>query len=217
MIINFSAHSPSQRYHLMTQTIIPRPIAWVLTQSNVVGDKDEASSINLAPFSYFTAVSSEPAILMLSIGKKPNGDFKDTIVNTLKNKKLVIHIASTQQAALVTATAATLEHGESELNAIRQTTNPALNTVPFEGFSLPRLEECDIAYGCEFYESKELGDSPQTLLFVEVKQLYLNPKVIEVQEHNRIKIHADAVAPLARLGANEYAGITKPFKVERPS
>ena len=95
MQLNFSDFSANQRYHLMTQTIIPRPIAWVLTDS---GD----ASYNLAPFSYFTAVSSKPALLMISVGKKPNGDNKDTLTNILKNKKMVIHIASDDQADIVT-------------------------------------------------------------------------------------------------------------------
>lgn len=213
MIIDFLNYSANQRYHLMTQTIIPRPIAWVLTESN---SKSNQNSINLAPFSYFTAVSSEPALLMLSVGKKPNGDCKDTLVNILKSKKMVIHIASAHQANLVTETAASLAHGDSELSALAKN-NAALNTVPFDGFSLPRLEQCDIAYACELYETKELGNTPQTLIFVEVKQIYLNPKVIDVDDKNRIKVHADAVEPLARLGANEYASITKPFTVHRPS
>ncbi|HCH70255.1 MAG TPA: hypothetical protein DE042_07255, partial [Colwellia sp.] len=60
MNLNFSEFSQNQRYHLMTQTIIPRPIAWALTDSN-------NGQLNLAPFSYFTAVSSAPPILMISV------------------------------------------------------------------------------------------------------------------------------------------------------
>lgn len=220
MIINFSNYSATQRYHLMTQTIIPRPIAWALTLSdNEESKSDNGCKFNLAPFSYFTAVSSKPAILMLSVGKKPTGEAKDTLVNILKNKKMVIHIASEQQSELVTQSSATLPHGESELDMINLNESPYsthLNTVPFEGFALPRLEQCDIAYGCELYEIKEIGDIPQTLIFVEVKQVYINDKVTELDEKNRIKIYADMVNPLARLGASEYAGITKPFSKQRP-
>ncbi len=203
MLLNFSEYSANQRYHLMTQTIIPRPIAWVLTDSN-------NGSFNLAPFSYFTAVASEPPLLMLSIGKKPNGDDKDTVLNVLRNKELVIHIASEQHAQLVTQTAATLAHGESEL------TEAALSTTPFEGFSLPRLTQCDIAYGCELHEVKYLGDTPQTLIFAEVKQVYINDAVADIDSKNRIKVHADRVKPLARLGGGEYATISAPFSIARP-
>lgn len=203
MHLNFSDYSANQRYHLMTQTIIPRPIAWALTDSG-------NGSLNLAPFSYFTAVSSEPAILMLSVGKKPNGDKKDTLVNITNNKKIVIHIASEHDAQLVTQTAQTLAHGESEL------TQSNIKTTDFNGFSLPRLSNCDIAYGCELYEIKELGETPQSLIFVEVKQIYLNDEVIELDEKQRVKVHADKIKPLARLGGGEYASITAPFTMERP-
>ncbi|MBL4822453.1 MAG: flavin reductase family protein [Colwellia sp.] len=203
MNINFSEFSANQRYHFMTQTIIPRPIAWALTDSN-------NGSFNLAPFSYFTAVSSAPPILMISVGNKPNGDKKDTLVNVVNNKKMVIHIASAQDAALVTQTAASLAHGKSEL------TESALKTVDFDNFPLPRLAQCDIAYGCELYEVKELGDAPQNLIFVEIKQIFINENVIDIDEKQRIKVHADKIKPLARLGGGEYATINKPFSLARP-
>ena len=203
MNLNFSEFSANQRYHLMTQTIIPRPIAWALTDSS-------NGSFNLAPFSYFTAVSSAPPILMISVGNKPNGDKKDTLVNVINNKKMVIHIASEEDAALVTQTAASLAHGESEL------TESALETVTFDNFELPRLAQCDIAYGCELYEIKELGDVPQSLIFVEIKQVYINDKVIDIDEKQRMKVHADRVNPLARLGGSEFATINKPFSISRP-
>ncbi len=211
MIINFSDYSASQRYHLMTQTIIPRPIAWVLTNSG--NDNNKLNNLNLAPFSYFTAISSEPALLMLSVGKKPNGEMKDTLTNVVNNKKMVIHIAGENLADIVTQTSASLAHGDSELATI---SDEVLTTVPFDGFSLPRLAQCDIAYACELFEIKEIGDVPQTLIFVEIKQLYVSPEVTNVND-GRVKIHADAVNPLARLGASEYAGITKPFKKARPA
>jgi flavin reductase (DIM6/NTAB) family NADH-FMN oxidoreductase RutF len=207
MNLNFLDYTADQRYHLMTQTIIPRPIAWALTDSG-------NSSFNLAPFSYFTAVSSAPPILMLSVGKKPNGDPKDTLVNIINNEKMVIHIASEQHANLVTQTAQTLVHGESEL------TNTTLSTTEFANFSLPRLTQCDIAYGCELYEIKELGDVPQSLIFVEVKQVYINDRVADIDVNadgkKRIKVYAEKVNPLARLGGGEYASIKKPFNIVRP-
>ena len=223
MQLNFSDFSSSERYHLMTQTIVPRPIAWVLTESinssnktsnnvkkNNEEDVNEASNYNLAPFSYFTAISSDPAILMISLVKKPNGDVKDTLTNILKNKKMVIHIASHDQADLVTQTAASLEYGHSEL------TEAGLTTTDFEGFPLPRLAQCNIAYGCELYEIKEIGDLPQTLIFVEVKQLYINDKVLNTEHPNRINIAAEKLNPLARLGGGEYASISAPFSIKRP-
>jgi flavin reductase (DIM6/NTAB) family NADH-FMN oxidoreductase RutF len=203
MNLNFSEFSPSQRYHLMTQTLIPRPIAWALTDS-------DNGLFNLAPFSYFTAVSSAPPIMMISLGHKPNGDKKDTLVNVVNTKKMVIHIASAKDAELVNQTAENLPHEESELTKL------ALKTVDFDNFSLPRLAQCDIAYGCELYEIKELGDVPQSLIFVEIKQIYINDSVAEIDKKQRIKVHADKVNPLARLGGGEFTTINKPFSITRP-
>lgn len=203
MELNFSDFSGNQIYHLMTQTIIPRPIAWVLTDSG-------EQSYNLAPFSYFTAVSSAPPLMMFSAGKKPTGEIKDTVKNVINTKQCVIHIASEQDADLVTATAATLEHGESEITA------NDIELVEFAGFGLPRIKSCHIAYGCELYEVQQMGEAPQSLVFVKVKTLYVNDEVISLDAKQRLKIYADKVAPLARLGGGEYSGITAPFAMARP-
>lgn len=211
MNLDFSAYSPSQLYHLMTQTIIPRPIAWALTSSNLNNVANQ--HLNLAPFSYFSAVSSAPPLLMLSVGKKPDGNEKDTLVNVRETGKVVIHIANEAQADVVTQTAASLEHGQSEFALLEDN---QLTTTEFEHFQLPRLAQCDIAFGCDLYEIKEIGDTPQSLIFVEIKTLYINPAVTTMTQE-RIKIHADKVAPLARLGASEYSGITAPFKKARPA
>ncbi|WP_372765749.1 flavin reductase family protein [Pseudoalteromonas sp.] len=203
MNLNFSDFLPAQIYHLMTQTIIPRPIAWVMTDSG-------EGNYNLAPFSYFTAVSSNPPLMMFSVGKKPTGEVKDTVKNILDTRQCVIHIASKDDANLVTQTAATLAHGESEV---------AINNIAlsdFEGFAMPRIEHCNIAYGCELYEIKEIGDVPQTLVFVEIKTFYICDDVVSFDAKNRIHIDADKVNPLARLGGGEYAGISQSFNIERP-
>lgn len=205
MHINFNQINASQRYHIMTQSIIPRPIAWVLTDSGENG----VSNYNLAPFSYFTPVSSEPALVMLSIGKKADGAPKDTLKNIIDKKKMVIHIAHQQQAELVTQTAASLDFADSELSL----TN--LTTTAFADFELPRISECDIAYACELFEIKEITGAAQQLVFAEVKELYLSDNIVQTQ-NNRLNITADKVDPLARLGGGEYAGITAPFTHIRP-
>ena len=224
MLVEFDQLDASARYHLMTQTIIPRPIAWVLTQSALnesaietssQGEVNDAvvSAYNLAPFSYFTAVSSAPALLMLSIGQKTDGVSKDTLRNIVEQKKLVIHIAHSQQAELVSQSAASLQHGDSEIDLINQQQS-RLSTLAFGDFALPRLAQCDIAFACELHEVKTLEASAQTLVFVEIKQLYVNDKVTE-QQNDRLKILADQVSPLARLGGSEYASIQQPFALKR--
>lgn len=203
MLVDLAQLSANNIYHLMTQTIIPRPIAWVLTDS---GDKN----YNLAPFSYFTAVSSAPPLLMFSVGKKPDGTAKDTTVNIGNNKKLVIHIANSEQSQAVTTSAATLPHGESEL------ISTGLETVEFEGFTLPRLKNCHIAFACSLFETQELGDTPQTLIFAKIEHIYINDEVINLDDKGRVKVLADKVNPLSRLGGAEYASLGDIIRNIRP-
>lgn len=202
MYIDLSQWDPANIYHLMTQTVVPRPIAWVLTES-------EEDNFNLAPFSYFTPVSSDPPLLMISIGKKPNGDTKDTAVNVKKHRKLVIHIANGSLAKSVTRTAATLEHGESEVTA------NDIELEEFEGFSLPRVSNCPVAFGCSLYEIQEIGATPQTLLIAKVEKVYLASYIAEPHGEG-LKVDARKLNPLSRLGGGEYATLDKVFSFQRP-
>lgn len=197
MILKLSDFSPNQVYHLMTQTLIPRPIAWVLTEN------ETGEPYNLAPFSYFTAVSSAPPLVMFSCGaKNAEGALKDTPKNILRTKRFVIHIASEQQLGAVQESAKPLDYGESEINAAH------LSLTPFIHDGLPRLEAAPIAYGCELYESQALGDAPQTLIFGKVTEIYIDDNAVNTDD-NRVYIHAETVAPLARLGSGYFSGITQ--------
>ena len=202
MNLKLNTLAPTQIYHLMTQTVVPRPIAWALTES---ADQE----YNLAPFSYFTPVSSNPPLLMLSVGKKPSGEIKDTTRNAHETGKLVIHIASSSSAEVMTATAATLEHNESEVTANN------IELVEFEGYSLPRVKQCAVAFGCTLYEVKEVGEVPQSLIFAQIEQVYIAEEVID-KESDRLEIDALALDPLSRLGGGEYATLSNVFSVTRP-
>lgn len=201
MIINLSELAPSQCYHLMTQTVIPRPIAWVLS----VNDN---GSHNLAPFSFFNALASEPPLVVLSIGKKPEGELKDTRRNLLSGRDCVIHIASVKQAALVTQSAASLAYGESELAQL------GIDLVPFED-GLHRLADCAVAYRAKLYDSHEIGPNQQGIIYCELTSVYLADQAVS-QEGGRLSISAAAIDPLARLGAAEYAGLSDTFTIDRP-
>lgn len=202
MFVDFTEMSGSYIYHLMTQTIIPRPIAWILTENT-------DATFNVAPFSYFTAVSSSPPLLMVSIGKKSDGTNKDTLVNIKRTGKAVIHIASMNELAMVNASSEELPANDSEVSRLH------LKTEVLKGFSLPRLTSAPIAYACVLDEIKSLDTAPQQLVFLRVQSLYLNDDVVENHE-GRLKINAHAVNPLARLGAGEYSGINNIVRKQRP-
>ena len=62
MQIDPALHSSRDNYKLLTNLVVPRPIAWVTSQS-------ESGVINLAPFSFFNAVSADPIYLIMGLRK----------------------------------------------------------------------------------------------------------------------------------------------------
>lgn len=210
MILSFEDLSPSSTYFTFIQTIIPRPIAWVLTQNHIqASSTSERNQYNLAPFSYFTPICSNPPLLLFSAGKKPGGTPKDTLVNMQESGECVIHIASSEQAIEVTESSRTLAYGESELANIDH------KLVGFEGSPLPRLDGCPIAFYGVKHEIQEVGNAGQSLVIVEVKFAFIDDSVINTDEEQLV-IDAEKVNPLARLGADQYAELGDLFRVARP-
>ncbi|GAA0784615.1 flavin reductase family protein [Marinobacterium sediminicola] len=191
-------------YHTLTQIIIPRPVAWVLSPNDETG-----SSHNLAPFSFFNVVCSDPPVLMLSIGVKSDGTMKDSCRNLLERKRCVIHIGSDDQAQAISDTSRELAFGESELEMIGN------GLVPFEGTDMHRLQDVPIALACRLYQHIEVGNKPQHLLLVEVEQFWIDDAVCYVDSKGRSRVDADKLRPLARLGGSEYARLGEVFRIER--
>lgn len=214
MILDFNELVPSQRYFAMVQTIVPRPIAWVLSDN---GCEDATAlphtNYNLAPFSFFTGICSDPPIVMISVGKKPagaeQGQVKDTCKNIKERKNFVVHIASTAQVDAVNLTAKTLQHGDSELQLA------GLRTTEFEGFALPRLQDCSVAMGCTLYRLDEIGNTPQALIFGKIEKMFIDDALIS-HDSERLIVNAKKLSPLSRLGGSDYSGLGEPFQAHRP-
>lgn len=203
MVIDFSSLSNNQIYHCMTQTLIPRPVAWVMTE-NPVGD------FNLAPYSYFTAVCASPPLIMISVGLKPDGDFKDTRINIAAREHFVVHLAHRELAQEMTETSRSLSFGDSELAGV------GLSTTEFDGFVLPRLAQCRVAMGCRLYEVQEIGPNRQAMIFGEVERLYVDDEAVTTDGASRFKVDASKLDPVGRLGANEYTAFGDILTIPRP-
>jgi flavin reductase (DIM6/NTAB) family NADH-FMN oxidoreductase RutF len=198
--VEMGSLSASERYHLLSQIVVPRPIAWVLTAA-------ESGVLNLAPYSHFNVVSSDPPLVMIAVGYKSTGELKDTGVNVLGAGKCVIHIASYGQMASVQSTAAELLAGESEIDLV------GLPTVCDPDFSLPRLADAPVALHAVLFESHVLGPRRQLVLYLEIKRVVLSSGVCALHADGQgTRIDPLALDPLARLGAGLYGrvgGVTK--------
>ncbi len=201
MIIDFDELTGTQAYHLMTQTVIPRPVAWILTEN-------ESGNYNLAPFSFFTAVCSTPPILMFSVGKKPTGEIKDTRRNIERTKGFVLHIASLEQASDMTESSRTLDYGVSEVDHSKLALNRDWQKP------LPRLDQCQVAMYCELHKVDEIGDNKQGVIYGEVKHMFVSDSI--ATHTDRLRIDVAKLNPIARLGGSEYAGLGSVITIPRP-
>jgi flavin reductase (DIM6/NTAB) family NADH-FMN oxidoreductase RutF len=202
MHIDLSTLSKRQIHQLMIQSIIPRPVAWVLSDNG-------NATYNLAPFSYFSGISSDPPLLMLSVGHKPDGSRKDTWVNVLQREDFVVHIAPRDLAEKVTETSVALPHGESELDVT------GLQTTEMPGSRLPRVVGPRIALACTKFQILEIGNGPQGLIFGQIQHVYVDDDVVR-EQGDKLHIDASKVHPVARLGGDDYGFLGDTQTVPRP-
>ena len=120
----------------------------------------------------------------------------------------MIHIANQDLVEAMNSSSASLDFGESEVDQLK------LQTADFENFSLPRIASAPVAYACELYEVKEVGDVPMFLIFMEIKHAYIDDNAIEQGE--RLVVNANKIDPAARLGGNDYAALKESFTLVRP-
>lgn len=201
MLVDCARLSGDQAYFLLIQTVIPRPIAWVLS--------DNGGSFNLAPFSFFNAIASEPPVIMLSVGWKDESTRKDTWVNIDERSDFVVHIPSPVHAGDVARSSAALPHGASELDILQVTTEPV------EGFRLPRVVGPKIAFFCVKHRILEIGTAPQGLILGEVKAVWMDDSVA-AEKNGRFTVDPRGVDPLTRLGGTGYATLGEILQIKRP-
>ena len=175
-------------YKLISNIVTPRPIAWVSTQSS----KD---ILNLAPFSYFTPLSSSPATLLLSLGHKSDGTPKDTLKNLRETKKCSIVIAQPSDLKALDDSATSLEYNRSEYSTCHiesKVLNPDYPAVP---------KSAQIVLFCDYYSEVELEDSKTIPVIVEIKKVYIHESLVKDKESIKIDTHRPT---LARVGKGYF-------------
>lgn len=183
MIIDIDKSTGSEIYNLMGQTIIPRPIAWVVTEHNGV--------INIAPFSYFIGLSSKPASVLVSVGHKSEGTPKDTLANIREHQKCTICMVDEKSLEKMHFSSKSLDKDLSEAELFN------IETQPFcEGYP-PMIKSVPAAYFCDLNQEVDLGEgSSSTIpLILNVRQIYVDDSVITDKEQMRIDFD-----PVARIG-----------------
>ena len=193
MIIDFKDRILTEKYALMSQLIIPRPIAWIVTQGEV---------LNLAPFSYFTGLSSNPPTMIVSIGHRPDGTPKDTLRNLRKTKKCVVCMIEEEhlEAMHFSSKGVNADVSESELFDI-----PMEELI--EGFP-PMVKGMKAAFFCEYLQEVDLKGSKTIPVIIEIKHLYINESIITDSE--KMTLELDAIARIGKSYAKLGEKITPP-------
>jgi flavin reductase (DIM6/NTAB) family NADH-FMN oxidoreductase RutF len=203
MDVELHGLSESESYALFSQIIIPRPIAWVLTD-NGVDHGDERW--NLAPYSYFNGITSDPPMVMFSIGDGMAGKVKDTHRNLRNEPECVISLACVDQAKDMQNSSEELPAGESEVKKF----DIALSDW---NWPIPRVKNSPVSMGCVARQFTRVGNTDQILVFAEIVRLWVRDDVGALDAKGQVRIDVAAFDPLGRVGKGAYVRLSEVFRV----
>ena len=189
-----------EAHALLVGAVLPRPIAFVST----VG---EDGIHNVAPFSYFTVISSKPAVLGIGIGGKRDGTKKDTLVNIEFTRDFVINMVT---ESLVEAMNQASGEYASHVDEFKEI---GLTPCPSGLVRSPRVAESPVNMECRLMQILEFGQAPRIQSFVigEIMRVHVQDEVWV----NGV-ISADKLKPIGRLGQDLYCRTMDMFEMKRP-
>jgi flavin reductase (DIM6/NTAB) family NADH-FMN oxidoreductase RutF len=197
---DFRTLSARERYKLMIETVVPRPIALVTTVN-------PEGRINAAPFSFFNCLSADPPILAFGVENNPDMSFKDTAMNVRLTEVFTVNIVSHAIAEAMHVCAVPFAAGHNELQAA------GLTATPGSVVASPWIKEAPASFECRRHLTLELGKSRQIILG-EIVFAHYQPGVIDTQRKRIDPAKLDAVA---RLGGNTCSTIRDRFEMLTPT
>ncbi len=176
--LDFGAMKGSDRYKILASTVLPRPIAWVVSRS-------AAGTVNAAPFSFFNAVSSAPPLVMFSVAAAGERQWKDTLFNVRARGEFVVNLVPEELAVQMNVTAVDAPAGTDE------TQLAGLEMMPSKVVDVPRIAGSPVALECRLYKEIELGSNVMVLgeivhaavrssAFLDVARLYIDPDKLKL-------------------------------------
>jgi flavin reductase (DIM6/NTAB) family NADH-FMN oxidoreductase RutF len=175
---------PDDVYRTLSSLVVPRPIGWISTVDEDGGD-------NLAPFSYFNAVCSQPPVVMFSAGSR-DGRPKDTARKALATGEFVANLVTPAVVGPMDLTSEPVEESEFD--------HAGLKRVPAETVAPPQVGEATATMECEVVEHTTFGD--YTVVFGEVLLFHIDDHHLDGED-----VDAAAVDAVARCGGPYYSGI----------
>lgn len=190
-----------QTHKLMIGSIIPRPIAFVATTSL-------KKLNNIAPFSYFNGVCSNPPTIMFAPARRGwDGKEKDTLKNIRETKEFTINIVSESFSQQMVDCSTDFDSNINEFEI------SGLHTSKSQRIQPPRLKESKISYECILNQIVEIGDGKAGSGFIVIGSIVLFHISDDVISNDRIDIQK--LNPIGRLAGDWYTRPTDNFKIMR--
>ena len=195
MILDPSAVSPGDLYRFMISVVVPRPIAFVST----VG---RDGRFNVAPFSYYNAITNRPPLLGISINRR-EGVPKDTLRNIEQTEEFVVNSVDEPLAAQMVLSSGDWPDDVDEFALT------ALTPVPSDLVKPPRVGESPVSLECRLHRLIELGST----FFVvgEILRAHVRDSVLTDGRVDIAKLR-----PLGRLGGDGYSVVRDVIHMPRP-
>jgi len=174
-----------------TAIVGPRPIGWI-TSMSLKGD------INLAPYSFFNSVSSDPPMVMFASDGR-----KDTITFVEETGEFVCNLAVWDLRDQVKETSWTFPRGTNEMEAAGLEAAPSLLVKP------PRIKASPCALECKWLQTLRLDDidgkpAPRFIAFGQVIGIHIDERFIKDG-----LLDTAAMKPIMRAGYHDYFTVTK--------
>ncbi len=189
--------------HLLTDIVIPRPIAWVST----VG---KSGVFNLAPFSAYGMIGSRPMLIGFSVTTTRDGKKKDTIRNIEATREFVINVVTEDLAKEMNITSTPYPSDVSEFE------KAGLKPLKADLVKAPMVAESPVNMECRVVRIHRFGEAPTITSFIIGKVLLVHIK--DNFWDNRSK-RIEGLRAIARLGGEEdlYCLAQDTFEMKRPT
>ena len=200
MLFDFANIPAEERYKLLVSTVVPRPIAWVVSQ-------DAQGRVNAAPFSFFNALSGDPPVVGVGIGGRAAGEPKDTRANIRETRQFVVNLVSEETADAMNVTAIDFEFGVNELAHAGLTAVDSVCVAP------PRIAESPVSLECELLHLIELGPTSGLVLGRVLAMHVRDDAVIDAAKYY---VDTPQLKLIGRMhGAGWYARTSDLFQIPR--
>lgn len=187
------------RYKLLTGLIVPRPIGWI-------GSADRDGIANLAPYSFFQAVATNPPVVLFSAGVS-GGRIKDSLANVRSSGVFTANLVDVELASAMNETAAEVAPDVDEFGIA------GLTAKRFGTVDAPGVAQAKAVLECRVIDEKVIGDADQSnvIVFGEVVCFHIADEVLDGTRIDPITLDA-----VGRLAGSNYATTRDLLVLDRP-